>query len=292
MPTRREPTAFRFSFAACSWLAFVALNMAVSRPACADDKKAAPQLKGAAAADLIRIRREVDALETLYHLEPTEAQLSGLLTLAAKTAAKPASPMEARAGPAYRKTLQDLRDALIRNDEAQVAALSQKLAEIDENEEVEIDEGFDLTDAALKAAPAALKLFTAAQVISYLAAMENEVPDPVERILLTLNEGADLPANDWKSLRDETAEEAAWLIHGFNSEAMKGTVKAITELLERGHRLKNSELEKEIDELERAARKLAGNIGPAVVLQHYLERELAEFLSNPQAVTALKARKK
>jgi hypothetical protein len=295
MPIQRELSALGRSAVARSLLAFAALIVAALQPRetlHADDTKAAPELKGAAATELVRLRREVDALETLYHLEPTEAQLNGLLALAAKTAAKPAAPAQARAGVDYIKTLRDARAALVRNDEAQVSILYKKLAEIEEQEDAEIGEGFDLTDAALKAAPAALKLFTAAQVVSYLAAMENEVPDPVERIVLALNEGIDLAANEWKSLRDETAEEAACLIHGFHSEAVKGTVKEVTELLERGHRLKSSELEKEIDGLERAARKLAGDVGPAAVLQHYMEREMAEFLSNPEAVAALRARKK
>ena len=49
-------------------------------------------------------------------------------------------------------------------------------------------------------------------------------------------------------------------------------------------------LNQELDAFEQNARRLAGGVSPIVVLQHYMERELAELLSNPRAVAALKAR--
>lgn len=258
---------------------------------CDDKKTPTPVLKGQAAYDLVRLKREVDALEMLYHMEPTKAQLMALLKLAERTAAKPPATKEASASPEYLKALQDLRGALVRDDEEQIGALFQKLGEIEDAQPTEIAEAFDLTPAAIKEAPSALKLLTPAQVVSFLASMDNEVPDPVERILFALSEGEELDAEDWKSLRDETAQEVIWLIHGFNSntEAAK-TTKAVSDLLDRGHRLKGDALKKEQESIEQAARKLTGGVSPVVVLQHYMERELAELLSNPQIVTALKAR--
>ncbi|HXD86006.1 MAG TPA: hypothetical protein VN641_05915 [Urbifossiella sp.] len=266
--------------------------LAIAAVGFSDDKKPDPKsaLKGQAAEDVVRLKREVDALETIYHLEATTAQLNGLLALAQKTAAKPAAAKTASASADYRKMLQELRAALVKNDEAKAPTLFQKLSELEESDPTEIEDEFDLTDAAIKAAPQALKLVTAAQIVSYLAAMENEVPDPVERVAATLIEGEELPADEWKSLRDETASEIAWLMHGFNSPAEKGTVKSVTALLDRGHAFKGENLAKELPGLEAAAKKLVGGVGPIVVLQHYMERELAEFLSNPRAVVALKAR--
>jgi hypothetical protein len=257
-----------------------------------DDKKPDPKsaLKGQAAADLVRLKREVDALESLYHLEPNAAQLAGLLALAEKSAARPPAAKTASASAEYRKTLQELRAALIKDDEEKIAALYQKLAELEESNPPEIEDEFDLTDAAIKAAPAALKLMTAAQIVSYLAAMENEVPDPVDRILLTISEGEELTAEEWKSLREEASEEVAWLVHGFNAAAAKNAAKTVAALLDRGHALKGDALRKELPALDAAAKKLVGGAGPIVVLQHYMEREMAELLSNPRAAAAMKAR--
>lgn len=266
-----------------------------AKPARSDDKgkdqKDPPLvLKGDAAEELVRLKREVDALETLYHLEPTKAQLNVLLGLAQKTAAKPPVATEASATAGYRQALLDLRTALTKDDEEQVTALYQKLAEIEDATPVKIADEFEITDAAMKSAPAALKVFTAAQIVSYLTAMDSEVPDPVERILITFSEGEELKGEQWIALRDETAEEVAWLLHGFNADAAKGTTKAVVELLDRGHRLKPDDLKKEMDALEKAARKIAADVSPVTVLQHFMERELAELLSNPRAVAAIKAR--
>jgi hypothetical protein len=135
-----------------------------------------------------------------------------------------------------------------------------------------------------------LKLFRAAQVVSFLAALDDEVPDPAERILLSIGEGEDMKDEEWKSLRDETAEEVGWLIHGFDHEKAKLTAKEASALMDRGHRLKGDALTKEIHVLDESVRKLIGPVGPALVLQHFMERELAEFLSNPRAMAAMKAR--
>ena len=256
-----------------------------------DDKKAdVPVLKGPAAEEVVRLKREVDALETLHHLQATKTQVAGLLALAEKTAAKPAAATEAKASPAYTQTLKDLRTALIEDDEEKIAALFDKLSEIEDLEPPEVPEEFELSDAAMKASPAAVKLLTPAQVVAYLAALDNEVPDPIDRIVSTVREGEELTGDEWTTLRDDTAKEVAWLINGFHNDAAKATTKSVTDLLERGHRFKGEALKKEIDAFEQNARKLAGGVSPVVVLQHYMERELAELLSNPRAVAALKAR--
>lgn len=256
-----------------------------------NDKKAEdPVLKGPAAEEIVRLKREVDALETLYHLEATKTQMAGLLALAEKTAAKTAPATEAKASTAYTQTLKDLRTALIQDDEEKITALFEKLAELDDLEPAEIPEEFEISDAAMKVSPAAVKLLTPAQVVSYLAALETEVPDPIERIVNTVREGEELTGDEWKTLRDDTAKEVAWLINGFNSDAAKATTRSVSELLERGHHFKGEALKKELDAFEQNARRLAGGVSPIVVLQHYMERELAELLSNPRAVAALKAR--
>src|SRR5579883_461440 len=289
--TRCPSAAVSCRFILLAALLLIPTLLSPSSGRCDDKKTPTPVLKGQAAEDLVRLKREVDALEMLYHLEPTKAQLPALLKIAERTAAKPSATKEASASPEYLKTLQDLRNALVHDDEEQIGTLFQKLAEIEDAQPTEIAEAFDLTPAAIKEAPSVLKLLTPAQVVSLLAAMDNEVPDPVERILFTLSEGEELDAEDWKSLRDETAQEVTWLMHGFNNNAETAkTTKAVSDLLDRGHRLKGDALKKELDSIEQAARKLTGGVSPIVVLQHYMERELAELLSNPQIVTVLKAR--
>jgi hypothetical protein len=58
--------------------------------------------------------------------------------------------------------------------------------------------------------------------------------------------------------------------------------KSVTDWLDRNHRFQGEALTKQWPALEKAAQQLVGNVNSLVVLQHYMERELAELLSNPR----------
>ncbi len=258
----------------------------------AKEKKLPPDaghvVKGKDAAELISLKLEVDALEKLYHLDLNARQSSAFLELAAKTAAPLPATREIRAGAEYGKVLKELHTAYLDQAEERIHKLSEKVEELHKKESVEINDEFAMTDVALKAAPQAFKLLSAAQIVAYLSALDDEVPDPVERILSAVEEGQDLAADQWKRLRDETAEEVSWLVVGFTNENAPKLRKTAIELLERGHRFKGEELKKEWSSLEKSAQQLIGNVSSLVVIQHYLERELAELLSNPRTTTALR----
>lgn len=256
-----------------------------------DDKKSpanGPKIvTGKAAEELVSLKLEVDALEKLYHLELNERQLSAFVKLAKNTAAKAPDAREVQANAEYREVLKSLHAALLSQDEGRIETLSDKLDALQEKEAISIDDEFEMTDAALAAAPQAFRLLSAAQIVAYLAALDDEVPDPVERILSALEEGAKLTEDEWKEMRDETAEEVSWLVGGFNTENAARAKKAVMALLDRGHRFQAEELTKQWPGLEKAAHQLVGNVSSLVVLQHYMERELAELLSNPRTATAL-----
>ena len=246
-------------------------------------------VKGKAAEDVVTLKLGVDVLEKLYHLELNARQLSALLKLAEKTAARLPATRELQAGEEYRSILKTLHDALLSQDEDRIHGLSEKLDELQEKETISIHDEFEMTDAALADAPQAFRLLSAAQIVAYLASLDDEVPDPVERILSALEEGEELDEEEWKELRNETAEEVAWLVAGFNTDNAAKAKKAVTGLLDRGHRLQGEELSKQWPDLEKAAGQLVGNVSSLVVLQHYMERELAELLSNPRTAAALRS---
>jgi hypothetical protein len=280
----------RFVLAGCLLLPVLTAAPALEIPG--DEKPVAEArntLKGKEAEQLTALKLEVDALEKLYHLELNHAQLAAFGKLAEKTSAKKPAPREAKAGAEYRQVLKDLRDALVAEDEDRILERSAKLDDLHEKETIEIDEEFEMTDAAIKAAPRAFKLLSAAQIVAYLSSLDDEVPDPAERILSAVEEGEELGDDEWKTLRDETAEEVSWLTAGFNADRAKDVAKAVTAFLDRGHRFKGEQLKKEWPALEKSVQQLVGNVSSLVVLQHYMERELAELLSNPQTTAALRA---
>jgi hypothetical protein len=245
-------------------------------------------VKGKAAEELVLLKLEVDALEKLHHLELNERQLSALMKLAEKTAAKVPDTHEVQANAEYCDVLKSLHGALLSQEEDRIHQLSEKLDELQEKESITIDDEFEMTDAAVAAAPQAFRLLSAAQIVAYLAGLDDEVPDPVERILSALEDGADVNRDEWNEMRDETAEEVSWLICGFNTENAAKAKKAVAALLDRGHRFQGEELTKQWSGLEKATHQLVGNVGSLVVLHHYMERELAELLSNPRTATALR----
>jgi hypothetical protein len=258
----------------------------------ADDKKKAPAnaanvVKGKAAEELVSLKLEVDALEKLYHLELNAKQLKSLLTLAEKTAGKAQASQEVQAGEEYRKTLQSLHDALVAQEEESIREMNDKLDELQEKETVSIDDSFEMTDGAMTAAPQAFRLLSAAQIVAYLGSLSDEIPDPAERILSALEEGAELGGDEWKELRDQTAEELSWLVSGFRTDSATRVKKSVTDWLDRNHRFQGAELTKQWPTLEKSAHQLVGNVSSLVVLQHYMERELAELLSNPRTAAAL-----
>src|SRR5436309_15930527 len=79
---------------------------------------------------------EVDALQMFRLLNLTREQLTHLRTLAKQTAQQlPAKPVEGKAGPEVRKTLQAFRDALVADkDDDRIDELSEKLAALRQGE--------------------------------------------------------------------------------------------------------------------------------------------------------------
>jgi hypothetical protein len=98
-----------------------------------------------------------------------------------------------------------------------------------------------------------------------------------------------LSGDEWKELRDGTAEEISWLVAGFKADSATRVKKTVTDWLDRNHRLKGADLTKQWPTLEKSAHQLVGNVSSLVVLQHYMERELAELLSNPRTTAALRS---
>jgi hypothetical protein len=275
-----------------SILVLIILSALLAAGLGADDKKSPADarniVKGKAAQELVSLKLEVDALEKLHHLELNAKQLQSMLTLAEKSAAKAPAVQEVHAGAEYQQTLKSLHDALLAQEVDRIRELSDKLDELHEKESVSIDDTFEMTEASMAAASQAFKLLSAAQIVAYLASLEDEVPDPAERLLSALEEGAELGDDEWKELRDGTAEEISWLVAGFKTETAVRVKKTVTDWLDRNHRFKGAELTKQWPALEKGAHQLVGNVSSLTVLQHYMERELAELLSNPQTASALR----
>jgi hypothetical protein len=64
----------------------------------------------------------------------------------------------------------------------------------------------------------------------------------------------------------------------------------VTALLDRAHRLKDEAFKEKREELDKEVDRIVGKLGPTDVHRHFLERTLAELLSNPRLAAAVEAR--
>jgi hypothetical protein len=262
--------------------------VAANRPA-APAAPAVPAPKEKADADNITsLHLEVGALETIHQLQLTRAQLERLARLAPGTAQKALATRETKVSEEYQKTLKELRDALVEDDEDRITDLSVALDELREKEEPDFEE-VEITDVARRLTPEVLKSLTAGQVAGYLVEFADEFPDPGEKLTEALDEIRKENGKEWEELRDEVAGQVAWLVAGLDKTAEAKVRERVKGLLIHVHKLTDDEYTAKKPELERSAQAVIGNVGPTDVIRHFTERSLAELLSNPRLATAVEA---
>jgi hypothetical protein len=239
------------------------------------------------------LNREVNALQTLYYLHVTPAQLEKLKAIAPETAAKPAGQAKVKASDGLRQKLLDLRAALVEaTDEDEIDQLSEELQDQVTAEKAQLDTDFEVTDAARAKVPEVLKLLTARQVAEYLGNLAEDIPDPVELLTEALDKVRPLPPAKWKEFRDEISDQVGRLIGGIDPDKVQKASDEVVQFLIVVRSLKDDEFKAQRPELEKKARKILGDLGPTDILRHILEQTLAELLSNPRLSAAVAARLK
>jgi hypothetical protein len=243
------------------------------------DKQAVP------AAELMQ---DVNLLQTLDPFKLTAEQRKALRSLARETAGKPQPPKDVKVSAELHKTLVHLRAALLKGDDKEADKLSEKLDELRKKEKVEFDdEEAEITETARQRAPEALKLLSAKQVALYLAAIADDVADPLELMTDAAGKVRSLPEDEWKATRDDIADRVATLVAGLDEARVDEISEAVAALLIEARNLTDEQFKARKPELEKAARKIVGDLGPTEILRNVLERTLAEVLSNPRLAAVL-----
>ena len=242
--------------------------------------------------DVNVLSMEVVALQTLHQLQATRAQLEELKRLAPATAEKVGPRRQVEVSDKFHKTLLQLRDALVAGKDERVGELNRAIDELREKEKPDLDDDAEVSDAARREAPALLRKFSARQVVGFLTDFADNFPDPVEMLTGAFDEVRKLSRREWGGMRDDVAEQVGWLIAGLDGEAEEKAREQAAALITRARQLKDEQFKKQRPELEKAARELAGKVGPTDVHRHFMEHALAELLSNPQLPRALDRRLK
>lgn len=236
---------------------------------------------------------EVTALDTLYRLQLTRAQMEALQDLAQETAPKGASRQQAKGSAKLRKTLSELRDALVKaDDDDRIAELAGQLDKIIDAEKPELDDEVEIGEEASAQAARVLRFLTPKQVAAYASGFGDDIPDPLVRIQESMETARDLDDKEWEKFRTEISTEIGRLLAGLDGDKAQESGDKVVQLLIIVRSLSDEEFEKQRPDLEEQAVKIVGDLAPTDVIRHVVEYHLAELLSNPRLPAALELRLK
>ena len=241
--------------------------------------------------DLGDVYAEVTVLQVLHALRASTAQLEEIARLAPKTAQKPPPRKGVRVSATYRKALLALRAALLGGDDDKIEAALTAFDLVGEKETPEFDE-IEIGSAARTQAAPLLERLGARQVAGYVAGVADDFPDPVERLVEAMKQARKLHGKEWQALRDDVAYQVGWLVAGLDADLEEKARDRATALLDRAAALGEKAYGEQLPALKKAARELVGKVGPIAVIRHYVQRVLAEVLSNHRLAAAVAALRK
>jgi hypothetical protein len=244
--------------------------------------QAAPRQGGPVVASL---ELQVDALEKIRDLDLTPDQCVALKKQAAGAATRPAAHPET--APGYRAALTALRDALAEGDDDKISDARDKVEQI-QDEQMMADVGPDIepTEAACKVAPHVLATLSASQVAGYISEHSDDVPDAWKTMLDALEQARDKPA-DYAALREEATRQVALLLVGVDRAAGEPIEQKVGQWLDRAHAMSDEDFKAKRTEVEETARQIVGHPDPFDQVRHWMQREVADLLSNPELGNAI-----
>jgi hypothetical protein len=269
------------------WL-LVALVLCATAPCAmaAPKPKPKPQPQVALPADLNDLSLRITALETLYEFDFTVEQLNALKTLASDTAQKDArSPAKGNA-----KLLQgfkDLHAAILKGDDDKIGELKDQLDELKDDDEVDLDDDVDPTDAARVKTPEFLKKIKASQIAAYLAVHAEELSDPAEQMIDSLTEQRSGDSDDPEGDAQDAADDIAHLVAGLDAAKGKEISDQVVAWFKANRELKEEEFNARKASLDESAKKIVGELPAMTIIGHWLDYEIATLMSNPQVGGAI-----
>ncbi len=282
---------------------FLLYGIAIARP-----KKAAktpePAPGNAAAvvelpADINDASLRVNALDTIYEFDLSIEQLNALRLAASGTSAeKTRSP--AKTTPQFVAALKNLYAALLDGkDDRQIASLRNDLLGMMDGTAVQLDDDLTVTASARAKSPALCQKLKASQFAAYLATHADEVSDPEELMMSTADELQEAASDpDEKPDTGDVATDATihdsaftvgYLVAGADESKAQSVAQQVTTWLANVRKMTNADFLKQRQSLEDSAKKIVADAGPVVVLNNWLERQIALMLSNPQLPEAIDA---
>jgi hypothetical protein len=245
----------------------------------------------AAPGPALKLEYQVAALETLQQFDLSPDQLRAIQKLASSV--KPAKVADhVKISDEYRNALSEYRKALLTGDEDKIADAEDKVSDIRDKDENATEPDIDATESAREAAPKLLAILHPSQVASYISEHSDDVPDPVQTMIDALDEGEGKTGDDYASIKSEAADQVAVLLAGIDPKAQEPIAKKVSDWIDSNHKLSADELKNKRQSLEASAKEIVKQPDPIECLRHWLERDLADLLSNPELSESLSSRLK
>lgn len=235
------------------------------------------------------LEREVAALTAFHELSLTDDQLTALRPLC-KAAAVNAPASSPAASENYHGLMHRLREALVNGDDAKINQFEAKLDNLRDSEKIDLQIDTPISDAARTSAPTVLAMLSTSQIANYIATHCDDIPGANETLSDAIDECRNHQNTDYESMRSEAAEQVGLLMKGLDKEASKSVEKKVSDLLDRAKKLSDDEFKNQHDALAKEARQITSGADPVQGLRYWLEREMADVLSNPAAADAITAR--
>jgi hypothetical protein len=245
---------------------------------------------------LLALSHEVTALQTLYLLDPSPAQLRALRTISQETVGKAPISSIPEESADMRVALANFKKALLSGESSErINKLGQRLQELRSAPGADVDDEIELTDEAIDRAGEAIRLFTPRQTAAYLGAIADDMPDPIARLSEAIHQVRTMPADKVPDYRADVSQEIGEALCGFDSERAANTTNQVTQLLIVVASYKSEEFKKHRADIDARAQRIIGSFTPADILKNVMDHVAAELLSNPELPGAidefLKARK-
>jgi hypothetical protein len=230
----------------------------------------------------------VTALQTLYLLDPSPAQLRALRMMAPETVGKPSLSSLPEVSADMRVALANLKKALLNaQSPEQINKLGLRLQELRSAPGGDVDDEIELTDEAIDRAGEAIRLFTPRQTAAYLGAIADDMPDPIAKLSEAIHQVRSLPADQVADYRADVSQEIGESLCGFDSERAANATNQVTQLLIVVASYKSEEFKKHRADIDARAQKIIGPFTPADVLKNVMDHVGAELLSNPELPGAI-----
>jgi hypothetical protein len=250
------------------------------------DAKAAPKKT----ITLNTLSMEVNALQALGQFQLDKGQLERIQKFGEESAQKERTRQPAKASKEYRDKMVALRKALQdAKDGDLIEKLNDEVDALHEKEKPTLDDRVDITDAARKRATEAYRLLKPGQIAAYLGRIAESVADPLDRLLDATEDVREMKDDEWKAQGNEIADDISRIAVGLDAVRSKRVSEQVSAFLARARGLSKVEFQKQQGELEKAARKIVGDIPAEVLLRNQVELDLATLISNPRLPQASRA---